>query len=165
MISLTKFGSACIFFSGTKFLYLDYAGFWMFNLTEYVLIVILFGLYISLLILWTDDRSTSLVNMRGRSYSPSPPRGYGRRGRSPSPRGVHYGGRGRDEPTTLLVRNLRHDCRYAFSQHFILGAYQTRAVCTKLENMHRICLGAQHRSEIRLKNVNSRKSILSGSHM
>ncbi|KAL8159483.1 hypothetical protein V2J09_001020 [Rumex salicifolius] len=52
--------------------------------------------------------------MRGRSYSPSPPRGgYGRRGRSPSPRG-RYGGRGRDTrdgPTSLLVRNLRHDCR------------------------------------------------------
>ncbi|XP_065022369.1 serine/arginine-rich SC35-like splicing factor SCL33 [Musa acuminata AAA Group] len=50
--------------------------------------------------------------MRGRSYScsPSPPRGYERRGRSPSPRG-HYGGRGRDLPTSLLVRNLRRDCR------------------------------------------------------
>ncbi|PSR95364.1 Serine/arginine-rich SC35-like splicing factor SCL30A [Actinidia chinensis var. chinensis] len=48
--------------------------------------------------------------MRGRSYSPSPPRGHGRRGRSPSPRG-RYGGRGRDLPTSLLVRNLRHDCR------------------------------------------------------
>ncbi|GMI97484.1 SC35-like splicing factor 30A [Hibiscus trionum] len=48
--------------------------------------------------------------MRGRSYSPSPPRGYGRRGRSPSPRG-RYGGRARDLPTSLLVRNLRHDCR------------------------------------------------------
>ncbi|KAG6537148.1 hypothetical protein ZIOFF_002233 [Zingiber officinale] len=49
--------------------------------------------------------------MRGRSYSYSPPpRGYGRRGRSPSPRG-RYGGRGRDLPTSLLVRNLRRDCR------------------------------------------------------
>ncbi|KAM1184678.1 hypothetical protein ACFX13_014364 [Malus domestica] len=50
--------------------------------------------------------------MRGRSYSysPSPPRGYGRRRRSPSPR-CRYGGRGRDLPTSLLVRNLRHDCR------------------------------------------------------
>ncbi|XP_076916686.1 serine/arginine-rich SC35-like splicing factor SCL30A isoform X1 [Bidens hawaiensis] len=52
--------------------------------------------------------------MGGRSYSPSPPRGgrYGRRGRSPSPRG-RYGGssRGRDLPTSLLVRNLRLDCR------------------------------------------------------
>ncbi|PPS03869.1 hypothetical protein GOBAR_AA16795 [Gossypium barbadense] len=51
--------------------------------------------------------------MRGRSYSysPSPPRDYGRRRhRSPSPRG-RYGGRGRDLPTSLLVRNLRHDCR------------------------------------------------------
>ncbi|CAN0927518.1 Serine/arginine-rich SC35-like splicing factor SCL30A [Linum grandiflorum] len=52
--------------------------------------------------------------MRGRSYSysPSPPRGYGRsRRRSPSPRG-RYGGRSsRDMPTSLLVRNLRHDCR------------------------------------------------------
>ncbi|KAK6145077.1 hypothetical protein DH2020_021897 [Rehmannia glutinosa] len=45
--------------------------------------------------------------MRGRSYTPSPPRGYGRRGRSP-PRGRH--GRG-DAPTSLLVRNLRLDCR------------------------------------------------------
>ncbi|XP_042945696.1 serine/arginine-rich SC35-like splicing factor SCL33 isoform X3 [Carya illinoinensis] len=49
--------------------------------------------------------------MRGRSYSYSPPpRGYSRRRRSPSPRG-RYGGRGRDLPTSLLVRNLRHDCR------------------------------------------------------
>ncbi|WOK92507.1 serine/arginine-rich SC35-like splicing factor SCL33 [Canna indica] len=48
--------------------------------------------------------------MRGRSYSPSPPRGYGRRGRSPSPRG-RYSSRGRDLPTSLLVRNLRRDCR------------------------------------------------------
>uniref|UniRef100_A0A7N0RBN8 RRM domain-containing protein n=1 Tax=Kalanchoe fedtschenkoi TaxID=63787 RepID=A0A7N0RBN8_KALFE len=50
--------------------------------------------------------------MRGRSYSRSPPRGgggYGRR-RSPSPRGRH-GGRDRDLPTSLLVRNLRRDCR------------------------------------------------------
>lgn len=53
--------------------------------------------------------------MRGRSYSYSPsppPRGYSRRGRSPSPRG-HYG-RGRDPPTSLLVRNLRRDCRSFF---------------------------------------------------
>ncbi|KAH6777331.1 SC35-like splicing factor 30A [Perilla frutescens var. frutescens] len=54
------------------------------------------------------------VQMRGRSYSPSPPRGYGRRGRSP-PRGGgggggRYGSRG-DAATSLLVRNLRHDCR------------------------------------------------------
>ncbi|PON82430.1 Splicing factor-like protein [Trema orientale] len=50
--------------------------------------------------------------MRGRSYSysPSPSRGYGRRRRSPSPRG-RYGGRSRDLPTSLLVRNLRLDCR------------------------------------------------------
>ncbi|XP_020103278.1 serine/arginine-rich SC35-like splicing factor SCL30A [Ananas comosus] len=48
---------------------------------------------------------------RSYSYSPSPPRGYGRRGRSPSPRGRYYGGRGRDLPTSLLVRNLRRDCR------------------------------------------------------
>ncbi|KAI5671711.1 hypothetical protein M9H77_12075 [Catharanthus roseus] len=50
--------------------------------------------------------------MRGRSYSysPSPPRSYSRRYRSPSPRG-HYRGRGRDLPTSLLVRNLRRDCR------------------------------------------------------
>ncbi|CAI9263831.1 unnamed protein product [Lactuca saligna] len=58
--------------------------------------------------------------MGGRSYSPSPPRGgHGRRGRSPSPRGRYGGGGGggggrgrdRDLPTSLLVRNLRHDCR------------------------------------------------------
>lgn len=47
---------------------------------------------------------------RGYSYSPSPPRGYRRRARSPSPHD-HYGGRGRDLPTSLLVRNLRRDCR------------------------------------------------------
>ncbi|GAB4851488.1 Arginine/serine-rich splicing factor scl25a transcript I [Ancistrocladus abbreviatus] len=49
--------------------------------------------------------------MRGRSYSysPSPSRDYGRRRRSPSPRGRY--GRGREAPTSLLVRNLRRDCR------------------------------------------------------
>lgn len=59
------------------------------------------------------------VSMRGRSYTPSPPRGYGRRGRSPSPRG-RYGGRSRDLPTSLLVRNLRHDCRYILVLRVIL---------------------------------------------
>ncbi|CAF2107556.1 unnamed protein product [Brassica oleracea var. botrytis] len=49
--------------------------------------------------------------MRGMSYTPSPPRGYGRRGRtSPSPRGGRDGGRSADLPTSFLVRNLRHDC-------------------------------------------------------
>ncbi|CAL9220484.1 unnamed protein product [Arabidopsis halleri] len=47
---------------------------------------------------------------RSYSYSPSPPRSYGRRYRSPSPVG-YYRGRSRDPPTSLLVRNLRHDCR------------------------------------------------------
>lgn len=45
------------FFPGTKLLYPDYAGFWTFNQTEYVLIAIFWCLYISLLIRWTDDRS------------------------------------------------------------------------------------------------------------
>ncbi|CAA0818415.1 Serine/arginine-rich SC35-like splicing factor SCL30A [Striga hermonthica] len=55
-------------------------------------------------------QSISFVQMRGRSYTPSPPpRSYSRRGRSPVPRGRH-GGRG-DAPTSLLVRNLRRDCR------------------------------------------------------
>lgn len=55
--------------------------------------------------------------MGRRSYTPSPPRGgYGRRRRSPSPRGRYGGGSrgrdvGRDLPTSLLVRNLRLDCR------------------------------------------------------
>ncbi|KAL9248421.1 hypothetical protein vseg_021745 [Gypsophila vaccaria] len=49
--------------------------------------------------------------MRGRSYSPSPPRGnYSRKRRSPSPRG-RYSGHGRDPSASLLVRNLSHDCR------------------------------------------------------
>ncbi|KAL3719820.1 hypothetical protein ACJRO7_004751 [Eucalyptus globulus] len=39
--------------------------------------------------------------MRGRSYTLSPPRGYGRRGRSPSPRG-RYVGRSRDMSASLL---------------------------------------------------------------
>lgn len=47
---------------------------------------------------------------RGYDYGPSPPREYRRRARSPSPRG-RYGGRDRDLPTSLLVRNLRRDCR------------------------------------------------------
>ncbi|CAI0402475.1 unnamed protein product [Linum tenue] len=49
------------------------------------------------------------MSRRSYSYSPSPTRGYGRRRRSPSPRG-RYSGRSRDLPTSLLVRNLRHDC-------------------------------------------------------
>ncbi|XP_078159955.1 serine/arginine-rich SC35-like splicing factor SCL30A isoform X1 [Carex rostrata] len=61
----------------------------------------------------STGRHTGTGKMRGRSYSysPSPPPrgGYGRRGRSPSPRGRY--GRGRDPPTSLLVRNLRRDCR------------------------------------------------------
>ncbi|KAK9079187.1 hypothetical protein SSX86_000857 [Deinandra increscens subsp. villosa] len=50
--------------------------------------------------------------MRGRSYSysPSPPRYRSRSYRSPSPRG-RYGGRARDLPTSLLVRNLGRGCR------------------------------------------------------
>ncbi|KAL3719822.1 hypothetical protein ACJRO7_004753 [Eucalyptus globulus] len=55
--------------------------------------------------------------MRGRNHTPSPPRGYGRRGRSPSPRG-RYVGRSRDMPASLLVRNLRHDCRTSFDLIF-----------------------------------------------
>ncbi|KAL9687747.1 hypothetical protein QQ045_032154 [Rhodiola kirilowii] len=50
--------------------------------------------------------------MRGRSYTPSPPRGgFERRRRSPSPRGRYGGREDREYPTSLLVRNLRHDCR------------------------------------------------------
>ncbi|XP_065856653.1 serine/arginine-rich SC35-like splicing factor SCL33 isoform X2 [Euphorbia lathyris] len=52
--------------------------------------------------------------MRGRSYSYSPshpPRGYGRRHRSPSPSPRGHYGSARDLPNSLLVRNLRHDCR------------------------------------------------------
>ncbi|KAI3822747.1 hypothetical protein L1987_10344 [Smallanthus sonchifolius] len=50
--------------------------------------------------------------MRGRSYSysPSPPRYRSRSYRSPSPRAC-YRGRGRDLPTSLLVRNLGRGCR------------------------------------------------------
>ncbi|KAL8217115.1 hypothetical protein R6Q57_023952 [Mikania cordata] len=50
--------------------------------------------------------------MRGRSYSysPSPPRYQSRSYQSPSPRG-RYGGRARDLPTSLLVRNLGRCCR------------------------------------------------------
>ncbi|KAM0924408.1 hypothetical protein ACQ4PT_004903 [Festuca glaucescens] len=60
---------------------------------------------------------------RGYSYSPSPPpRSYRGRVRSPSPRRDHYGARGRDIPTSLLVRNLRRDCReprgFGFVQYF-----------------------------------------------
>ncbi|KAJ8900066.1 hypothetical protein K2173_024182 [Erythroxylum novogranatense] len=49
------------------------------------------------------------MRSRNYSYSPSPSGSYGRRRRIP-PRG-RYGGRGRDLPCSLLVRNLRHDCR------------------------------------------------------
>ncbi|PWA34919.1 serine/arginine-rich SC35-like splicing factor SCL30A [Artemisia annua] len=58
-------------------------------------------------------------SMGRRGYSPSPPRGgYERRRRSPTPPRSRYGGGGsrgrpveRDLPTSLLVRNLRLDCR------------------------------------------------------
>ncbi|XWS08883.1 hypothetical protein CRYUN_Cryun40dG0038700 [Craigia yunnanensis] len=43
------------------------------------------------------------------SYSPSPPRDYGKRRCSPCSRG-----RGRDLPTSLLIHNLRHDCRLQY---------------------------------------------------
>ena len=74
-----------------------------------------FVLYISLI-----GQISNCVSLRGRSYSPSPPRGHGRRGRSPSPRG-RYGGRGRDLPTSLLVRNLRHDCRFVLFNFLSFG--------------------------------------------
>ncbi|GAA0154562.1 RNA splicing factor [Lithospermum erythrorhizon] len=48
---------------------------------------------------------------RSYSYSPSPSRGYRGRYRSPSPKGRYGGGRERDPPTSLLVRNLRRDTR------------------------------------------------------
>ncbi|KAJ0960583.1 hypothetical protein J5N97_001576 [Dioscorea zingiberensis] len=50
--------------------------------------------------------------MRGRSYSysPSPPRGYRRRGRSPSPRGG-MADAGVISRRAFWFRNLRHDCR------------------------------------------------------
>ncbi|GLJ04950.1 hypothetical protein SUGI_0007660 [Cryptomeria japonica] len=50
------------------------------------------------------------MGRRTPSYSPPPRRVYGRRGRSPSPRG-HYDSRARDLPTSLLVRNICRDCR------------------------------------------------------
>ncbi|KAL9240186.1 hypothetical protein vseg_014434 [Gypsophila vaccaria] len=51
--------------------------------------------------------------MRGRSYSysPSPSRGYGTRYRSPSPRRRYGRGKESSGPTSLLVRNLPHNCR------------------------------------------------------
>ncbi|XP_027335882.1 serine/arginine-rich SC35-like splicing factor SCL30A [Abrus precatorius] len=58
------------------------------------------------------ERKREIRDMRGRSYSPSPPPRYSRRGgRSPSPRGRYPPRGSRDLPTSLLVRNLRHDCR------------------------------------------------------
>ncbi|GER39942.1 fatty acyl-CoA reductase 2 [Striga asiatica] len=55
------------------------------------------------------SRSPSPRGYSRRYRSPSP-RGYSRRYRSPSPRG-RYRSRGRDLPTSLLVRNLHLDCR------------------------------------------------------
>jgi len=70
-------------------------------------------------------REAKAREMRGRSYSPSPPR-YSRRGggRSPSPRG-RYPTRPRqqDLPTSLLVRNLRHDCRRASLPFFSIFTF------------------------------------------
>ncbi|KAL9262099.1 Serine/arginine-rich SC35-like splicing factor SCL30A-like protein [Drosera capensis] len=48
------------------------------------------------------------MRSRSYSYSPSPSRSYRRR-RSPSPRGGYH--HGRESATSLLVRNLRRDCR------------------------------------------------------
>ncbi|XP_026425761.1 serine/arginine-rich SC35-like splicing factor SCL33 isoform X1 [Papaver somniferum] len=72
-----------------------------------------FGALYLMLISVLPSEVALCIQMRGRSYSysPSPPRGgYGRRVRSPSPRG-RYAARSRDLPTSLLVRNLRRDCR------------------------------------------------------
>lgn len=56
----------------------------------------------------------------GRRYSRSPsPRGHSRRHRSPSPK-RHYRSSVRDLPTSLLVRNLRHDCRCALIKFALL---------------------------------------------
>lgn len=68
---------------------------------------------------WTKEKTWRKVSkMRGRSYTPSPPPRYSRRGggggRSPSPR-RRYAPRESDLPTSLLVRNLRHDCRQVSS--------------------------------------------------
>ncbi|RZC82827.1 hypothetical protein C5167_045615 [Papaver somniferum] len=71
------------------------------------------ALYLMLISVLPSEVVALCIQMRGRSYSysPSPPRGgYGRRVRSPSPRG-RYAARSRDLPTSLLVRNLRRDCR------------------------------------------------------
>ncbi|KAL9264674.1 Serine/arginine-rich SC35-like splicing factor SCL30A-like protein [Drosera capensis] len=48
------------------------------------------------------------MRSRSYSYSPSPSRSYRRR-RSPSPRDRYH--HGRESATSLLVRNLRRDCR------------------------------------------------------
>ncbi|XP_064939795.1 serine/arginine-rich SC35-like splicing factor SCL30A isoform X3 [Musa acuminata AAA Group] len=80
--------------------------------------------------------------MRGRSYSPSPPRGYGRRRRSPSPRG-RYSSRGRDLPTSLLVRNLRRDCREPRGFGFIQYVDPADAAEAKYQMDGQILLGRE----------------------
>ncbi|KAL2540856.1 Serine/arginine-rich SC35-like splicing factor SCL30A [Abeliophyllum distichum] len=85
----------------------------------------------------------NFAKMRGRSYSPSPPRGYGRRGRSPSPRG-HYGGHGRgDAPTSLLVRNLRQDCREPRGFGFVQYVDPADAVEAKYQMDGQVLQGRQ----------------------
>ncbi|XP_077226922.1 serine/arginine-rich SC35-like splicing factor SCL30A isoform X2 [Tasmannia lanceolata] len=79
---------------------------------------------------------------RSYSYSPSPPRGYGRRGRSPSPKG-RYGGRSRDLPTSLLVRNLRHDCREPRGFGFVQYVDPADAAEAKYQMDGQILLGRE----------------------
>lgn len=93
-------------------------------------IILVFYFMLNITLCWPllQNLGFLAVPMRGRSYTPSPPRGYGRRGRSPSPRG-RYGGRGRDLPTSLLVRNLRHDCRYGFVSVHTSISMQLPLIC------------------------------------
>lgn len=84
-----------------------------FNIISVLFLIIFF----SFLIFLADWICYLMMRGRSYSYSPSSPQSYGRKGRSPSPRGHyggHYGGRRRDLPTSLLVRNLHRDCRYVY---------------------------------------------------
>ncbi|KAL4198540.1 hypothetical protein AMTRI_Chr03g46400 [Amborella trichopoda] len=81
--------------------------------------------------------------MRGRSYSysPSPPP-RSRRVRSPSPRD-RYRGRSRELPTSLLVRNLRRDCREPRGFGFVQYVDPADAAEAKYRMDRQILLGRE----------------------
>ncbi|GAB2221516.1 hypothetical protein Drorol1_Dr00012700 [Drosera rotundifolia] len=80
------------------------------------------------------------MRSRSFSYSPSPSRSYRRRG-SPSPRGGYH--HGRESTTSLLVRNLRRDCREPRGFGFVQFVDPADAADAKYEMNGYVLLGRE----------------------